>query len=332
MDAFGYGFFIPIFFIHVGSRLDLRLLATLASSLALVPILLLAAYAVKVLPALLYRFSYRWRETLGAGFLLSARLSLIIAAAAIGMDLGLVYPVTCTLSPLLFERFVPTAPPIRRSGVVIVGADDLGLSLAERLRPHAEPVTVVDVNPRRCLKAERLGAEIVCGDARRHETLAQAGLEQARVLVCVLRNAERALEICRVARQEFAPPVLIAWLEDAGRRPIFQDLGVRTIVPTLAAVEGLENMVRYPDAFLFLSDLEEEGERIVRECFLEHSRWDDRPLREVPLPEEVLVLAIRRGRQLVVPRGSSRLRRGDALTLMGSPAAVEQAVERCRET
>jgi Kef-type K+ transport system membrane component KefB len=46
------------------------------------------AYGVKFVSSLLYRLGYSWRETLAAGALLSSRLSLIIAVAAIGLDLG----------------------------------------------------------------------------------------------------------------------------------------------------------------------------------------------------------------------------------------------------
>jgi Kef-type K+ transport system membrane component KefB/Trk K+ transport system NAD-binding subunit len=340
LDAFGYGFFIPIFFIHVGSQLDLGLLAESPAALILVPVLILTAYVVKMIPGLLYRFSYGWRKTIGAGVLLSARLSLIIAAAAIGLDLELISPavnaaivlvaaITCTLSPLVFEQIVPSSPPARRYGVVIVGADEIGLSLAEKLSLHGEPVTVVDASADRCRKARVLGADIVCDDARRRETLKEAGLEQARVMVSILRDVDRSLEICQLAQEHFEPPTIVAWLEDAAKRPIFQELGVRTIIPSLATMEALANIVRYPDAYLFLSDLEEEGSRTVQECTLRHKNWEGQPLHRIPLPEAVLILAIRRGSEIVVPRGSTILHQGDIVTLMGEPSAVDRAREAC---
>jgi Kef-type K+ transport system membrane component KefB len=113
LDALGYGFFIPLFFILVGANFDLWALLESYTALMLVPLLLAAAYLIKMLPALLYRARFSWSETLGAGALLSSRLSLIIATSAIALQLGiitsatnaaivLVAVVTCTLSPLLF--------------------------------------------------------------------------------------------------------------------------------------------------------------------------------------------------------------------------------------
>jgi Trk K+ transport system NAD-binding subunit len=170
-----------------------------------------------------------------------------------------------------------------------------------------------------------LGADIVCEDARRIETLQQAGLDQARVLVSILRNVDRSLEVCQLAQEHFAPPTIVAWLEDATARSDFHELGVRTVIPSLATMEALENVVRYPDAYLFLSDLEEEGTRVVQELTLRHSDWEGLPLRRLPLPEDILILAIRRGPEFVVPRGKATLQQGDFVTLMGHPSAVDRA-------
>ena len=53
LDAMGYGFFIPIFFIMVGARFDLAALLGSPGALWLVPGLIAAAYLVKMLPALM---------------------------------------------------------------------------------------------------------------------------------------------------------------------------------------------------------------------------------------------------------------------------------------
>ncbi|MDO8674276.1 MAG: cation:proton antiporter [Dehalococcoidia bacterium] len=88
LDAMGYGFFIPIFFIKVGMAFDLPALFDSSAALLAVPALAAAAYFVKIVPGLLFRVRYSWRQSLAAGVLLSSRLSLIVAAAAIGVRLG----------------------------------------------------------------------------------------------------------------------------------------------------------------------------------------------------------------------------------------------------
>ncbi|MGI8495447.1 MAG: cation:proton antiporter, partial [Pyrinomonadaceae bacterium] len=90
LDAIGYGFFIPIFFINVGAQFDLGALLSSSAALLLVPVIIGAAYLVKLIPALFYRTIFSWRETLALGTLMSSRLSLIIAASAIALNLGLI--------------------------------------------------------------------------------------------------------------------------------------------------------------------------------------------------------------------------------------------------
>jgi Kef-type K+ transport system membrane component KefB len=118
LEAIGFGFFIPIFFIMVGVDFNLPALLSSRGALVSVPLLLLAAVAVKVVPALVFHINHSWREALAAGILMCPRLSLIIAAAAIGKKLGiidesvnasivLVAIVTVTSAPLGFLRVFP---------------------------------------------------------------------------------------------------------------------------------------------------------------------------------------------------------------------------------
>lgn len=117
LEAFGFSFFIPIFFVLVGVGFNLSELIKSSEAMLLVPTLLLIAFAVKFIPTLIFRFSFSWRETLAAGSLLSARLSLIIAASLIALERGivtestnsaiiLVAVISVTISPLLFTTII----------------------------------------------------------------------------------------------------------------------------------------------------------------------------------------------------------------------------------
>jgi CPA2 family monovalent cation:H+ antiporter-2 len=83
-----------------------------------VPLLLIAAIAVKAIRGIRISAHHTWREALAAGILMCPRLSLIIAAAAIGEKLGvidesinagivLVAIATVTASPLAFLKVFP---------------------------------------------------------------------------------------------------------------------------------------------------------------------------------------------------------------------------------
>ena len=90
LEAIGFGFFIPVFFVTSGVRFDLDALVAKASNLAMVPIFLAALLIVRGVPALLYRAVLDGRRTLVAGILQATSLPFIVAASAIGIELGLI--------------------------------------------------------------------------------------------------------------------------------------------------------------------------------------------------------------------------------------------------
>jgi len=84
LEAIGFGVFIPVFFVTSGVKFDLD---ALLGNVAMVPLFLAALLIVRGAPALLYRLDAR--RTLAAGLLQATSLPFIVAATAIGTDLGL---------------------------------------------------------------------------------------------------------------------------------------------------------------------------------------------------------------------------------------------------
>jgi len=89
LEAIGFGVFVPVFFVTSGIRFDLDALLDKPSNLAMVPIFLAALFLVRGLPALLYRGTIGTRRSTVAALLQSTSLPFIVAATAIGLELGL---------------------------------------------------------------------------------------------------------------------------------------------------------------------------------------------------------------------------------------------------
>jgi Kef-type K+ transport system membrane component KefB len=94
LDAIGYGFLVPVFFVSSGIRLDLTGLLHSPSALARVPLFLLALLAVRGLPALLGLRANGTRPTLALGLLQATSLPFIVTATQIGVALGKLSSVT----------------------------------------------------------------------------------------------------------------------------------------------------------------------------------------------------------------------------------------------
>ena len=116
LKGFSYGFLIPIFFINIGLNYDISVFSNTQFFLD-VGYLFLIAVGVKFIPSMLLVFSnIKFRDIIAGGFLLSARFSLIIAMAEIGVHLDLISVeleqqiillavITATFSPILFRVF-----------------------------------------------------------------------------------------------------------------------------------------------------------------------------------------------------------------------------------
>jgi len=90
LAAVGYGVFIPVFFVASGIRFDLDALFASAAAIAAIPAFVAALLVARGLPALLYRGQLGRRQVLAAALLQATSLPFIVAATAIGEDLGLI--------------------------------------------------------------------------------------------------------------------------------------------------------------------------------------------------------------------------------------------------
>lgn len=334
LDAIGFGFLVPVFFIMVGVNFDLPALLSSATALILFPVLLAAAYAVKVLPSLVLSPQHGRRQALAAGVLLSSRLSLIIAASAIGMRLGLISEalnadivlvavVTSTISPALFNRMLPKQALAATRPIVVVGAGQTGMLVAQRLSTHNEPIIVVDEDAARLERAKRMGYETHQVDPTRAEGLIEAGIENARSLAVTTGDDSLNLQVCRLARSTFGVSHIICYVQDATLIRQFQQLGVHVVNPGLASASVIDGLLRFPDAYQLLTSLEDDKD--VVEIEVNNPECAGRRLRDMRLPGDVLVLALRRDGRLVVPHGQNQIDLGDHVTLLGSEDAVAEA-------
>jgi Kef-type K+ transport system membrane component KefB len=94
LDAIGYGFLVPIFFVTSGLAFDLNALLDQPTTLLKVPLFLAAMLLVRAVPAVLYRSTTGSRGAVAAGLLQATSLPFIVAATQIGVVIGAVTAAT----------------------------------------------------------------------------------------------------------------------------------------------------------------------------------------------------------------------------------------------
>jgi Kef-type K+ transport system membrane component KefB len=230
LESFGFGFFIPIFFIMVGVDFNFSALFSSPQALLLFPLLLIAAITVKMLPSLVFRLNFSWRETLSAGSLLSARLSLIIAASAIGLRLGvisdpvnaaiiLVAIITVILAPMIFVRTAPEGEHIKTRPTIVVGAGVLGMQVARQLSGHHDQVMVIDTRKDRIDRALQRGFEAIQAHTDRFDLVAEPYLNNAQRLVCIISDVEDNYKVCEYVRSTYGIEHVVSRVTVPGEPP-----------------------------------------------------------------------------------------------------------------
>jgi len=336
LEAIGFGFFIPIFFIMVGVDFNLSALLSSPQAMWLAPVLLLSAIIVKFVPSFLFRLKFSWRETFAAGSLLSSRLSLIIAASAIGLRLGvisepvnadiiLVAILTVTGAPILFMRLAPERDASEQKVILIAGANYFGLQVAEQLKAHREELVLIDPDEGRVQRARELGYEAVQGrlDAPGDEIISY--LERAQALVCAHKDVDTNYQICQYAHVNFGLDHLVAQITEASEMERFQRLGVSTTNIAVDRAKLLALIARNPAVYRLLTQVDDDKE--VVEIVIRDSWCQGKTIRDLRLPGDVLVLALRRNGELIIPHGNTELECGDHIALAGSLNSIETARE-----
>jgi Trk K+ transport system NAD-binding subunit len=234
--------------------------------------------------------------------------------------------VTSTLSPLLFNRILPSKPT-QRHKYVVVGAGKQPRLLARRIAGHGYDVVVVDRESRREAAIEKLGLPFVQGDATDPAVWEALDPNTIYGVAVMVHDDDISLRVSEVARCDYGLEHVVARVQDATRAQAFTDLGVGVVNPTLSPVVELEYLLLYPSVASLLGDLEDEHE--VAEVRLTCPELADKPLQDVNLPEGAMVVLVRRDGDVIYPRGSTWLKTGDVLTLMGPLESVQELARRC---
>jgi Kef-type K+ transport system membrane component KefB/Trk K+ transport system NAD-binding subunit len=335
LDAIGFGFFVPLFFVFVGIQFDLKAFLQESSAWLLLPFLLVAAFGIKIVSALVFRLSFSWREALSSGMLLSARLSLLIAASAIGLRLGaisnstnaaiiLVAALTATIAPLSFNSLRAGMEGEQKRTMLIFGRTDLAFNVAREMQAHGEAVTFVETDADAAARIREQGFELKYSTEDLAGCLDSLPRAQIEAFLALEQEDTKNLEACRAARARGIEHVL-AFVMNPLMLEEFRKLAVQTLTPSLYRSSLLALMARNPALFELMTSTADD--RDLREMVLSNAELNGKHLSEARIPAGLLVLAIRRSDEVIVPHGMTRLALGDHLTVLGDLDEIQAAEE-----
>ncbi|MBI0391444.1 monovalent cation:proton antiporter family protein [Thermoactinomyces sp. CICC 24226] len=333
LNAFGFGFLIPIFFVMVGAKLDLVSLMQDARALIMFPLILLAFILSKGLLVLIFRKWFSWRQSISSGILLTSTISLVIAAAAVGMDLGIINntmntalilaaSITVIIPPIIFQQLLPDAvDEVERPSVSLVGINAATLTLAQDLHRDGYEVKVYGADKSN-LEEKQRPFPIIQLPVVEEEYLQKENGFSCDIMVLFTPHDERNVELAKAAKKQGVERI-IARVESKELQQSLNNLGIQLISTFFANQTLTKILIEHPTLFKLVNH---DNGNLMEVKLLNH-RYHLARVRDLTFWGDTLIIRILRGNEAILPHGDTVLEVGDRLIISGSPDHIHRLRE-----
>ncbi|HCY1806244.1 TPA: monovalent cation:proton antiporter family protein [Staphylococcus aureus] len=331
LDSFGYGFFIPIFFIMVGVDLNIPSLIKESKLLIIIPILIVAFIISKLIPVMFIRRWFDMKTTIASAFLLTSTLSLVIAAAKISERLNAISAetsgililsavITCVFVPIIFKKLFPVPDEFNRKiEVSLIGKNQLTIPIAQNLTSQLYDVTLYyrkDLSDRRQLSDDITMIEIADYE---QDVLERLGLFDRDIVVCATNDDDINRKVAKLAKAHQVERV-ICRLESTTDDTELVDSGIEIFSSYLSNKILLKGLIETPNMLNLLSNVETS----LYEIQMLNYKYENIQLRNFPFGGDIIFVRIIRNNESIVPHGDTQLRYGDRLIVTGAKEYVDE--------
>ncbi|HCX0025266.1 TPA: monovalent cation:proton antiporter family protein [Staphylococcus aureus] len=331
LDSFGYGFFIPIFFIMVGVDLNIPSLIKEPKLLIIISILIVAFIISKLIPVMFIRRWFDMKTTIASAFLLTSTLSLVIAAAKISERLNAISAetsgililsavITCVFVPIIFKKLFPVPDEFNRKiEVSLIGKNQLTIPIAQNLTSQLYDVTLYyrkDLSDRRQLSDDITMIEIADYE---QDVLERLGLFDRDIVVCATNDDDINRKVAKLAKTHQVERV-ICRLESTTDDTELVDSGIEIFSSYLSNKILLKGLIETPNMLNLLSNVETS----LYEIQMLNYKYENIQLRNFPFGGDIIFVRIIRNNESIVPHGDTQLRYGDRLIVTGAKEYVDE--------
>ncbi len=200
---------------------------------------------------------------------------------------------------------------------IIIGGGKIGYNLFKTLRERDFEVTLIERDKETCLRiAEDFDTDIICGDGTNLEVLKDAGIENAEIIAAVTGTDEENLVICQIAKLSFHTHKTIARVNNPKNMVMFKNLGIdNTVCSTQVIAHLIENSLDKED-YQIISTFERGAMLLAELLIKEENPWCNKPIRELDLPKECVLVSILRGDNVTYLRGDTVILAGDKVVII----------------
>ncbi|MDE2127097.1 MAG: NAD-binding protein [Armatimonadetes bacterium] len=198
--------------------------------------------------------------------------------------------------------------------VIIVGAGNVGYYLAKTLAAaHHEVLLLEKDRPRYRTVSEELGEIVMQGDGCEVAQQQDAGFARADVVVAVTGSDDDNLVVCQMAKMEHRVPRTISRVNDPRNEVLFKELGIDATVSSTKIIYNLIEQEVGGGEVIPLAALQGGNIEIVEIEISNRSPVADRPVADLALPKDALIVCVIRDTRAVLPSPETVVRAGDSV-------------------
>ena len=205
-----------------------------------------------------------------------------------------------------------------KNQAVIFSLDSISLALARLLKQRGWSVKIVTTQKNYNIK----DIDVLQVDTYNKDSIAKLNLGNPDSIILLYPDDEKNFEIAEWLYETIGSPNMITRLESGSFAQKFKEIGVKVIEPTAAMVNLLDHLVRAPEATNILLGFDKDQDTIDVE--VRNSDLIGLRIRDLHLPQDVIILSLKRRGNTVITHGYTQLRLGDILTFVGSKESLEQ--------
>ena len=223
--------------------------------------------------------------------------------------------------------------------IIILGAGQVGSSLAENLTSEANDITIIDTNEKTLLALQdRLDLRTITGHASHPDILRAAGADDADMLIAVTDSDETNMVACQVAYTVFHTPTKIARVRALGylsHPQLFQQeaLPVDVLIsPEQLITEYIESLITHPGALQVLDFADKKVQLVgVRAYYGGPLVGHELSTIKKHMPSvEIRVAAIYRRDRAIIPQGNTVIEADDEVFFVAAPKCIRAMISELR--
>jgi trk/ktr system potassium uptake protein len=197
--------------------------------------------------------------------------------------------------------------------IIIVGASKAGINLAKSLLSAGHEVTIVDEDRAKVAAlSETFGDAVMPGNGANASVLTAAGANRADVVTALTGDDATNLVVCQLTKLMFMNPRTISRVSDPANETLFQSIGVDATINSTRMLNYLiEEQVKAGDVVVPLFPLKGGNVELVQVDVQKGSNVIDKKIKDLGLPEGVIIVTIYRGEETIIPKGETSFKQDD---------------------